>query len=66
MLTMLITGNLSAFHDRMKLYTRKPVNFLDKKMCLLVVDKSNDYLMIKMKYILSYYRSIIFRTHVEN
>jgi hypothetical protein len=51
MLTMLITDNLSPFHDRMKLYTRKPVNFLEKKRCLIVVDKSNDYLMIKMKYI---------------
>lgn len=42
MLTVLITGNLTPFHDHMKLYTRKPDRLLEKSTCLIVIDKSND------------------------
>ena len=67
MLTVLITGNLSSFHYHMKLYTRKLANFLKKSRCLIDLNKSNDYLIIKMKHILSiFYQFKVFGTHVGN
>ena len=66
MLTRLITANLSPFHDFRKLYTRKPANFPEKSKCLFVVDKSNYYLIRKMKHIISYYRFKVFGSHVGN
>ena len=41
MLTVLIGGNLTPSHDFMKLYTKKPPNFLEKSICLFIVHKSN-------------------------
>jgi hypothetical protein len=67
MLTVLTGGNLTPSHDFVKLYTRKPPNFLEKSICLFIVYKSNKYFVIrKMKHIISDYRSLFFGTFVTH
>jgi len=68
MLTVLIGGNLTPFNDFMKLYTRKPPNFLEKSICLFIVHKSNNYFVIirKMKHIIGDYQSLCFGTFVTH